>query len=126
MSKRYYLSDVEDYPQEDGSILRRAVVAEYADYVAEILGNKALCLVTTNNHGPLISDSRIDAMPVFPLDAKINAMQSSAKNQMIAAMSGRGFSTGLISSADGYRDVIRGIGRELNVNFDENNFDISE
>lgn len=126
MSKRYYLSNVETYSGEDGSIVRKAVVSEYADYTAEILGDQALCIVAAGNHSLLLSDPRIDALPIFPLDGKINAMQAASKNAMISNLNVRGYATGFISSADGYRDVIRGVGKSINPNFDENNFDISE
>lgn len=127
MAKRYYLCDVIG----DGSAESpfRPVIADHGvNYVGEIdaYKTKAFVLVNAVNHTSLINIAGVDALPNFPLDAKINAMQSQAKNGLINAMDRRGFATGLISSADGYRDVIRGIGRELNPNFDENNFDVAE
>jgi hypothetical protein len=45
---------------------------------------------------------------------------------MISKLQGRGINTEFIDTTDGYRGVIRGIGRQLVADFDENNFDISE
>lgn len=127
MAKRYYLCDVIGDGTEFNPF-RPAIADEGVNWVGEVSSDntKALVLVNVSNHSALLSDPQFDSMPDFPLDAKVNSLQSQAKNAMLNAMSKRGFATGLISSADGYRDVIRGIGRELNPNFDENNFDVSE
>lgn len=127
MSKRYYLCDVIGDGSEENP-LRPAVADMGVNWVGEISedGTKCLVLVSTVNHGPIMASKKADALPVFPLDAKTNAMNSAAKNALMAAMEKRGFATGYISGADGYREVVRGIGRAINPNFNENNFDVSE
>ena len=83
-----------------------------------------LVLVNTVNHGKLLADNSIDAMPDFPLDGKVSAINTATKNAMISKLQARGIDTAFVSNADGYRDVIRGIGQKLEPSFNENNFDV--
>ena len=125
MAKRYYLCDVVAKQQEDGSTANVAVIADYdVSFVAVTGSGQALCLVNADNHTQLLNDNRIDALPIFPLDAKISAMHITSKNEMMSNLTKRNFSTGLISPDDGYRDVIKNIGKSLTLAFDENNFNI--
>lgn len=133
MSKRYYLCDILGDGTEENPF-RPAVADHGVNWSGEVSTgddgrpnkNFALAVVATNNHGKLLSDSRIDPLPEFPLDGKISAMHTAAKNGLTTAMQKRGIPTDLLSTSDGYREAIRGIGRYLNPNFHENNFDVSE
>lgn len=129
--KRYYICPiVVEVDPEMGTmyipkIAKYGVTASYE--IRTVNGipttNWALCIVDAQNHGKLISDSEIDPMPDFPMDGKVSAIQTNVRNAMINRLQARGIDTSFIGNADGYRDVIRGIGRVINPNFDENNFD---
>lgn len=123
MSKRYYLCDVVGDGTPENPF--RSCASDYTVAVASaIKDGVAFSAVTTENHGQLIADNRINALPDFPLDGKINAMQGAAKTQMQTDVAARGLDISAISSADGYRDVIRAIGLQLSPHFNENNFGI--
>lgn len=132
MSKRYYLAPIVGDGSEENPY--RAKVPRGVNHVAEIkigpdgkpASAYALVLVAAINHVPLLSDADLDALPDFPKDAKVNAMHAATKTAMRAAMTRRGIPTDSADNADGYRDVIRAIGRALNSNFHEDNFDVSE
>lgn len=71
------------------------------------------CLLVTSvkNHQSVAALSDVFLMPDYPLDAKMNAMQSGTKAAMESALSARGIPSSSLSSADGYRDVMHEIGR---------------
>lgn len=124
--KRYYLCDVITRSDPDLGTVREPAVAAYpVNWSAVISDGKdfALVIVAAKNHAPLLADSRIKALPDFPLDAKVQAMQSATKSAFRALLSSRGAPTAVLDNADGYRDAIRGVGRVLDGAFDENNFD---
>lgn len=132
--KRYYICDILGTGDPEDPF--RAAVAELGvNYVAEIksdpvtglpLAPWALVCVATKNHSPLLNRPGLDAMPDFPLDGKVSAIQTATKNAMLERMQARGIDISFVGNADGFRDVIRGVGRLLNDNFNENNFDVSE
>jgi hypothetical protein len=127
MAKRYYVCDVIGDGSEENPF--RPVVADLGvNWVGEVSADntRAFVLVNAVNHAAIIAHTRINALPDFPLDGKINAMQTAARNAMNNALTRRGFSVAGIDNADGYRDVIRSVGRSLNPNFNENNFDVAE
>lgn len=124
--KRYYICDVITRSDPDLGTVREPAVASYpVNWSAVISDSKdyALVVVAAKNHAPLLADSRIRALPDFPLDAKVQAMQAATKSAMRGLLSARGVPTSVLDNADGYRDAIRGIGRVLDNAFDENNFD---
>lgn len=133
--KRYYISPVIEVPSAEFGTEYRTKIADYGvPSVAVIpsdpvtgkpLATWALVLVSTNNHGAILADATIDALPDFPLDGKVSAIQTATKNAMISKLQARGIDTAFIGSADGYRDVIRGIGQKFEPAFNENNFDVS-
>ena len=132
--KRYYVCDVIEEQTEEGRRYYPAVEDHGVNYVADIKVNPTtgllespwcLVMVSGNNHERIIADPRCVPMPDFPLDGKVNAMHNATKSQMETRLAARGILLNL-AAADGYRDVIRGLGRLLNPRFDENNFDISE
>lgn len=129
--KRYYISPIIG----DGSIDNpyRPKVADHGvawsgiiqtDVEGKPLHPWALIVVSANNHASLLADKNIDALPDFPLDGKVGSIKTSTKTKMKNVMAARGIATSIAENADGYRDVIRGIGRVLQADFDENSFDV--
>lgn len=86
----------------------------------------ALVIATGQKHGLVANHPDIDPLPDYPFDAKLSAMHVPTKNQMVVKMQIRGIDTSFVGNADGYRDVIRSIGRLHVLDFDENNFDVAE
>lgn len=131
--KRYYISPIVGDGSEENSF--RPKIADYGvNWVGSIpsdqntglpLFNWTLVLVEAQNHGALIADGAIDPLPDFPLDGKVSAIHAATKNAMIAKLQAHGIDTAFIGGTDGYREVIRGIGRQLEPAFDENNFDVN-
>ena len=132
--KRYYLSEIigdgtEENPYRpalsDSGVSHSAIIPSDANGVP--INAVALCVVSAPNHGRLISDARNTALPDFVLDAKVSAMHSPTKAGMIAGLRKHGIATDFIGSADGYREVIRGIAHHLGEpTFDENSFDAND
>lgn len=131
--KRYYLSNIVG-TGDDMDPYRPKVADHGVSWVGVIpsdpvtgkpVSTWALVLVEAINHAALLADGAIDALPVFPLDGKVSAIQTATKNAMVSDLQARGIDTAFIGNADGYRDVIRGIGRTLEPAFDENHFDVA-
>ena len=135
MAKRYYLATViVDVDPVEGGPRVRAKTAFYAISQSAVipsgpdgmpLFNWALVVVNGVNHAPLLADSQIDALPDVPLDVKVNAITTSVRQDMSAALARRGIAAAVITQADGYRDVIRGLGRVLQADFNENGLDVA-
>lgn len=131
--KRYYISPIVGTGAEDDPY--RPKVADYGvSWVGVIPSNPdtgrpvypwCLALVEAINHASLLADRDIKPLPDFPLDGKVSAINKATRNRMSADLQGQGIDTSFIGSADGYRDVIRGIGRSLAASFDENGFDVA-
>lgn len=83
-------------------------------------------LVSSNDMARFKNDKDIDVLPDFPLDAKVGAMHAATKASMRSALVKYGIPTSISDNADGFRDVIRGIGRKVNPNFVEDSFDVTE
>lgn len=133
MAKRYYISPIVG----DGSIDNpyRPKVADHGVAWSGAIPTGpdgkplkpwALVIVAAKNHAALIADPDIDDLPDFPLDGKVSSVHTATKNAMKAKMEKRGIATGFVDGTDGYREVIRGIGKLLDPTFDENNFDVAE
>ncbi|MBK5203859.1 MAG: hypothetical protein JJD98_00170 [Polaromonas sp.] len=132
--KQYYLCDIIGDGSEENAY-RPAVSDHSVSWVGSIpsdpvtghpISTWALVLVATNNHAKLRNKPGIDALPDFPMDGKVSAINTATKNAMNLVLERRSIPTGLFGNADGYRDVIRGIGRQIDPAFDENNFDVAE
>lgn len=131
--KRYYVSSIIG----DGSI-ENPYRPRVADHGVAWAGNIptgpdgkptstwALVVVDAKNHAALIADKDIDDLPDFPLDGKVSAIQNATKTTMKTKLAKRGIPTAFIDGTDGYREVIRGVGRLLQADFNENDFDVSE
>jgi hypothetical protein len=57
---------------------------------------------------------------------KVSSIHTATKNNMVAKLKQLKIDTSFIQTTDGYREVIRGIGRINNPLFDENNFEVVE
>lgn len=131
--KRYYISPIIGDGTEFNPF--RPKIADYGvAWVGSIpsdpntgqpLFNWTLVMVNAVNHGTVLADNAIDALPDFPLDGKVSAINTATKNAMLTKLEARGIDTAFIGNADGYRDVIRGIGQKLEPTFSENNFDVN-
>ncbi|SOD42355.1 hypothetical protein [Nitrosovibrio sp. Nv4] len=139
MAKKYYICDIigdgQDVPPTPTTGPFRPVIADLGvSWVGSIpsdpvtghpLHTWTLVLVNTDNHAKVIDAKGVDALPDFPLDGKVNAINNVTKSRMNEALVRRGINTDFVSGSDGYRDVIRGIGQKLEAAFDENNFDVA-
>lgn len=133
MAKRYYISPIigdgsENNPYRpkvaDHGVAWSGAIPSGPD--GKPTSSWALVIVAAKNHAAIIADKDIDDLPEFPLDGKVSAIQTQTKNAMKSKMEKRGISTAFVDGTDGYREVIRGIGRQLEPTFDENNFDVAE
>lgn len=139
--KRYYVCKVIG----DGSYESpyRAAIADVVDPSTHLLaftiaatiksnpdGTPALpwCLVIAagKNHALVNSNADIDPLPDYPLDVKLSAMNTATKLAAFNKMAARGINTNALSNADGYRDLIRGLGQQHEASFSEDNFDAPE
>ncbi len=139
MAKRYYICDIigdgtDSMPTPTTGPYRPSIADLGVSWVGSIpsdpetgspLHSWTLVLVNTDNHTRVLSAKGVDALPDFPLDGKINAINNVTRNAMLGKLGARGIDTSFIGNADGYREVIRGIGKKLDVAFDENNFDVA-
>lgn len=132
--KRYYVCDIIGTGDPEDAF-RPAVADLGLSYVAEIKSDPvtgvpvlpwALVRVATNNHAPLINTPGVDALPDYPLDGKVSSIHTATKNAMLARLQSRGIDTSFVGAADGFRDVVRGLGLMLNATFSEDSFDVSE
>lgn len=133
MAKRYYLADIIgdgsiDNPYRPAGVdgLNHVSVFPPQNPDGTYSGTSCLVLVNTPNHAQLRGRKDVDPLPDFPLDGKVQAVETSARSQAAAALTKRGFQNDHFTLKDGYREVIRSVGKELDSNFDENNFDVSE
>lgn len=88
--------------------------------------NVAFARVGGKNLAPILSMSDVEILPDFPLDAKLNAMHTATRHRMKQQIVARGFDPSVVDDADGFRDVIRGVGLFLQPGFNEDTFDVSE
>lgn len=124
--KRYYLTTLRanSFGELEPDLAGASVSYTAAMAPNAKAGDSVLVLVAAPDHRALLASSRLDALPDFPLDAKLTAMQSITRSAMATVLQNRlGLDT---AGSDGFRDVIRAAGRKLDPNFSENNFDVSE
>lgn len=136
--KRYYLAEIEQFEFEPGMMAYRCRASAYPDLIFEggeiltdpntgIPVNKfALVLVKTRDHARIINDPLMHPLPQVDLDVKVSSIHTATKNTMVAKLQNLGVDTAYIQTTDGYREVIRGLGRINNPDFDENKFDVNE
>lgn len=136
--KRYYLAEIELVADDVMGDYYRCRASAYPDLMfegGEILTDPetgvptntfALVLVKSRDHVRLINDPKMHPLPDVALDIKVSSIHTPTKNNMISNLQALGINTNFINNTDGYREVIRMLGRINNPNFDENNFDINE
>lgn len=131
--KRYYLTDILGDGTEDNPF--RPAIAEVAQsWVGTIPTDQdgrptstwALVLVAAKEHGPIKAAKGVDALPEFPLDGKVLAINAQARAALDNALAKRGIPTDVVQNKDGYREVIRALGQKLDATFNEDNFDIAD
>lgn len=136
--KRYYLAEIEQFEFEPGITGYRCRAYSYPDLMFEggevltdpttgIPINKfALVLVKSRDHARLVNDPKMHPLPDVALDMKVSSIHTPTKNKMIADLQALGIATSFIGGTDGYREVIKAIGKINNPAFDENKFDVNE
>jgi hypothetical protein len=87
--------------------------------------NRAFVVVATANHAVVRSAPGVDALPDFPLDGKLSAINQGTLNAMSQVLTRRGFGASL-SNSESYRAELDRIGRQINANFSIDNLDVSE
>lgn len=141
MAKNYYICTIVG----DGTYQNpyRPVIADITDpatgfqafsFTAEYASNPdgspthpwGIVIASGKKHGLARNVPGIDPLPVYPLDVKMSAMNAATQADLGARLQARGVNTSFIGAADGFRDVIRGLGRLHRADFDENNFDVSD
>lgn len=132
--KRYYICDIIGDGSENNPY--RPAVSDYGVSWAGTIKSDpvtghpvlpyAFVVVGGNKHVEIQRDSRIDDLPDFPMDAKVSSMHKPTKDKMVEKLQKRGIPTAFLATADGYREVIRQIGRQLEPQFDENGLDVAD
>jgi len=136
--KRYYLAEIEEFEVVPGATGYRCRASAYPDLLFEggeiasdpitglPLHKFALVLVKSRDHARIINDPKMHPLPDVSLDMKVSSIHTATKNGMVNKLKALGVDTSFIQTTDGYREVIRGIGRINNPAFDENSFDVNE
>lgn len=86
------------------------------------------CLViAAGDNFKLVADNvDVDLLPEVDLDVKVSAIHTPTKLEMGTKLQARGIDTSFVGNADGYRDVIKHLGKLQSPDFDEKSFDIAE
>lgn len=135
MSKRYYLCDIIgdgsiDSPFRptiaDLGVNHTAVFPPQDPNTGQYQGSTCLVLVATANHAAVMELEGVDPFPDASLDIEWASVDRNRRNQIEAALTRRGLVKPSVDPGDGVRVFIRGVGRMLDSNFDENSFDVSE
>lgn len=136
--KRYYLAAIEQFDMGEGELAHRCRASAYPDLTfegGEIVSDPvtglpinqfALVLIKAKDHARILNDPLMHPLPQVDLDVKVSSIHTATKNKMITTLKSLGVDTAFIQTTDGYREVIRGIGRINNPDFDENKFDVNE
>lgn len=134
MSKRYYISKIVG----DGLTQATSYRPKIADYGVSWTGSietdangkpihtHVLVMVATKNHSVIRNDVDIEELPDFPLDGKVNAIQTIAKTKMFSTLTAKGFNVTGLDNKDGYRDVLQAVGEQRQTGFNIDNFDVQE
>lgn len=86
------------------------------------------CLVIASGqrHALAAAHPDIDPLPDYPLDVKVSAMNTLTRNRALQKMQARGIDVSDLSQADGFRDMIRSLGRKHEPTFSEDDFDVQD
>lgn len=88
--------------------------------------NWAILVVTANNFTDILADPDIFALPDISLDSTVSVLSPSVRQAILTKLQSLGIDTSGITLQTTFRQVIRKIGRFLDISFSENNFDASE
>lgn len=84
-----------------------------------------LVLIKATDLRRFVNDPKNDELPDVTMDVQWNAIGSNQRNATSNAAIDRGLTTDWQAS-DPFRVVVRSIGKQLDANFDEDNFDVSD
>ncbi|MCC6530922.1 MAG: hypothetical protein IT531_00095 [Burkholderiales bacterium] len=85
-----------------------------------------IVLASGKNFALAAGNPDIDLLPDYPLDVKVSAMATPTKTAAFGRLMARSIDVSDLSSADGYRDLIRALGRKQDAAFHEDAFDIAD
>ena len=128
MSKRYYVSKVELIEGSDG-LEARVAAAKYGTIVTQSINigpdgqptqTWALAIIDAEDHTAAGKDPDCILLPSFSLDSKVASMHSPTKTAMMNRLNAFGIDTSVFNNADGFRDIVKGLGQANNAAFDEN------
>jgi len=90
-------------------------------------GSTCLVIVGKRNHAPLVAKQGVDALPDVALDVKLSAVHKPTRDAMKARILARGLAFDE-AGLDGYREVIRSLGRQISGSstWNENAFDVPD
>ncbi len=134
MSKRYYLSDIVNDPDLGWCTVAMRDAGPGVRVVNDIqigpngapLHAQALCYIAAKGHARWRNMPGVDPIPDVPLDGKVREINSGTVNALKQVLTRRGIPQSIVEGKDDYREVVRGVGRQFNPNFDENKFDVSD
>lgn len=141
--KRYYVCKVYgngdlDAPNTPTTGAYRPALADIIDpatgmkafgFTAQISpGQHPWCLVIAggNKHGLVNNHPDIDPLPAYAMDVRLSAMHTPTKVMMMNKLSARGIDTGQFANADGFRDIVRALGKAHGAAFNEDDFDTTD
>jgi hypothetical protein len=130
MAQRYILCGVTTEVNEYGETERVAAIAKMnwppgteITYLHHPSEDKAFCLVThPTNVLPIPGNIDAEALPEHALDTKVGAMHGPTRIKMRDNLQKRGIDDSVVDNADGYREVIRHVGKQFDPQFHENTF----
>lgn len=140
--KRYYVCKVIGDGLEPETAFRPAIAdivdpktGQPAFSYSVVIGNDAagrptkdwcLVLAAGKDHRLVAGSPDIDALPDYPLDAKMSAMHAPTRSAAVAKLQARGIDTSRFANADGYRELVRALGQDQDPSFHEDKFDVSD
>ena len=124
--RRYYLAPIIGDGQSTETVYRvqlprvnhSAVIPSNAATGAPLF-SWALCVVEAPDHGAMLADAALTALPNLGLDQALDQISTSQRNALFAALDGKGINRVGLTQASTMRDVLRRIGRYLEAAFDE-------
>lgn len=131
--RRYYICPVIGDGSEFNAF--RPKVADYnVSWVGVVAQNPdgtlkrpwSVVLVNTVNHDPLIADPEIRAVPQVALDNTLGSLTQAQRNFLRNLYDELGLDRTWVNNQTTLREVLRYAGRELEVSFSENNFDVAD
>jgi hypothetical protein len=133
MSIRYYLSPMVSVPDPNGRTHSwKPKVATYpiqgfssvASSDPTAAGAWALCIVSAADHTPMLADNTVHALPDYAFDGKMGALSPAVVNAMRTVLTALGLTAADVTwtNNDGWRLVLRQIGKHHLASFSEDQF----